>query len=335
MRTLETSLGRVSIYLSFRRVPPGSRDYQTISEELGLLRRVRVGGWASRSLSGWHGWSTLVAVTGDRGALGPRLTVEIDVVDVVSMTDDVSGSMLDGLEGVPWNTFGAAGPAVPAALRRLASGDERSALDAVHNLGDTLVCNGLVSNAAPLAIPYMVHLAGSGVCSVELLDLLGFIGIEDANSGDGASRDVLADNIELLRPLLAHEDPDIRESAVLVLSTVGGRSDLERILELWGTEANIRVRVGLLAGSARLDPDLAVPLIQEAMSQSESEEVRVASLVASAEVGASMVGRANDNAVEFASIGNTSWPNALDQHSLGGSSPCARPSRRGRSARGG
>lgn len=66
---------------------------------------------------------------------------------------------------------------------------------------------------------------------------------------------------------------------------MGGRSDLERFLELWGTETNIRVRVSLLAGSARLDPDLAAPLIQEAMSQSESEEVRVASLVASAEVG--------------------------------------------------
>jgi hypothetical protein len=213
------------------------------------------------------------------------LTVESGVVDVVLMNDDMGGSLLDGLEELPWNTFGAAGRAVPAALRRLASGDERSALDAVHDLGDTLVCSGLVSNAAPLAIPYMVRLAGSGVCSVELLDLLGFIGMEDASAGGGASRDVLADNIELLRPLLAHEDPDIRESVVLVLSTVGGRSDLERFLELWGTETNIRVRVSLLAGSARLDPDLAVPLIQEAMSQSESEEVRVASLVASAEVG--------------------------------------------------
>lgn len=201
------------------------------------------------------------------------------------MNDDTSGP-LKGLEDVPWDTFGAVGREVPAALKRLATGDGESALDAVRDLGDTLTCTGSVSDAAPFAIPYMVRLAASGLCSVGLLDLLGAIAMDAVGAGRDAAREVLANNAVLLRPLLDHEDPEVREGAVLVLSTAGAGADLsERFVELWASETNSRVRVSLVFGSARTDRDLAIRLTQDAASDRESDDVRIASLVAGAEIG--------------------------------------------------
>ncbi|MFF8960185.1 HEAT repeat domain-containing protein [Streptomyces sp. NPDC014894] len=170
--------------------------------------------------------------------------------------------LLVDLDGVRWadvdHAYGEADD-LPGMLRALA-GDEERAREALDELWSSILHQGTVYSATVTAVPFLARLAAAGVRSDDLLVLLG--GIADSRDeyglpAPGACRSAVADQLPLILPLFASEDPEVRRAAVWAAGRTGATAALPALRRHWdGGREEPAVRAELLAALARIDPSV-------------------------------------------------------------------------------
>ncbi|MEV4949273.1 hypothetical protein [Streptomyces sp. NPDC053755] len=166
---------------------------------------------------------------------------------------------LDGLDTFPWASFSHAyGTAedVPGLLRALAGTDPGEADEALSELYGCVLHQGTVYTASAAAAPFLARAAAAGHRTADVLGLLGGMAESEDEYGvaPGAVRAAVAEQLELLLPLLADAEPVVRRTAAWAVShTRGTDTALPELLARWAEETEPAVRAEVLAGIARLD----------------------------------------------------------------------------------
>ncbi|WP_405533349.1 hypothetical protein OG592_39765 [Streptomyces avidinii] len=190
-----------------------------------------------------------------RNGLEPYEGTPFDVRAVIA---SIPQAVKDGfrLDEVPWSRFGHAyGPAddVPERLARLRSPDVTAVVNALGQLWGSLVHQGTVGSAAPLAVPFLLRVAADPTAHHRAETLgLATAAARRAHWGYGtrgtflqvatqdrlhdcsgyamnwsieASRNALTADVDLLLPLLHDPDPEVRAAACYALATATGEAD--------------------------------------------------------------------------------------------------------------
>jgi hypothetical protein len=128
------------------------------------------------------------------------------------------------------------------------------------------------STASAAAIPFLAELAADPYMHARdlLLDVVGRM----ATSEDGtdatvrAVRAALDAEVPRLLPLLADDDPAVRESAAYALGQCRDRADriVPRLWDQWMVEDVAEVRASLLAAAGRLDPAGSAGWLDDALA---------------------------------------------------------------------
>ncbi|MFF8531703.1 hypothetical protein ACF07B_06870 [Streptomyces sp. NPDC015532] len=206
----------------------------------------------------------------------------------------------EGLDLVPWARYD--GENIPTALRAMTSKDAERADEAVDELGGSLLDQEDGHPATVHTVPFMARLAAADVRTSALLYLLGLI----ADTGDKAdtssrrTRDAVTAQLPLLLPLLGHEDPEVRRLAIWAVAhcRAPGRSWAE-VSARWAVESEPAVRSDLLFGAALIDPLAARTIVLDALTAGQPDQVRIAALVVSLDVGLAWTSQTTDTAVSL------------------------------------
>lgn len=192
---------------------------------------------------------------------------------------------LDGLDARPWQSFSHAyGSAedLPDLLRALVGTDAGAADEALSELYGSVLHQGTVYAASAEAAPFLAAIAAAGHHTADVLTLLGAMAESEDEHGvaPGTVRAAVADRLPLLLPLLAAPEPDVRRTAAWAVShTRATASALPALRGRWDEEPEPAVRAEVLAGIARLDPQVAAAAAT-ALEPSQPAEVRMAAVFA-------------------------------------------------------
>ncbi|MFJ9844023.1 hypothetical protein ACIRYZ_26895 [Kitasatospora sp. NPDC101155] len=214
---------------------------------------------------------------------------------------------LANLDARPWASVSHAyGPAedLPDLLRALAEGGG-DAEEAISELYSCILHQGTVYAASADAVPYLARIAAAAEYgAAEVLCLLGGLAEseDECEVAPGAVRAAVAAQIPVLKPLLAHEEADVRSLAAW---TVGHTRDTEAapaaLRSRWVAEADHGVRAELLIALGRVDqeqlltaPEKAPAAVLALLDVADPDTVDLDRLVEaalhSAETGADVAG---------------------------------------------
>lgn len=207
----------------------------------------------------------------------------------------------DALDLIEWSALTHAyGPAAdtPDLLRRLASEDADIAAEAEYDLADSIVHQGSVYPATVAAVPFLARAAAAGIRTEGVLDLLWLIAasadthalepaLEHAPEPADAARRAVADQGELLVPLVAAPDAGVRAASAWVLATTRDAGRFTAVLaERWQAETDADVRAVLLHALHVLDPETAKTFAGQALAAEQPPHVRMIATYVLAEGGA-------------------------------------------------
>lgn len=199
---------------------------------------------------------------------------------------------LDGLEAAPWvsssHAYGSAED-VPDLLRALTGTDAAAADEALSELYGSVLHQGTVYAASAEAVPFLARIAAAGHRTADVLGLLGGMAESEDEYGvaPGGVRAAVAAQLELLLPLLADAESDVRRTVAWAVShTRDGRTVLPALEIRWPEETEPAVRAEVLAGIARLDPQRGAAEAVSVLDPSQPAVVRLAALFACLDSGA-------------------------------------------------
>lgn len=174
--------------------------------------------------------------------------------------------VLAGLTDIPWaelrHAYGCADD-VPGILRAIADGDEETAKEAASELFGNIWHQGTVCQATVPAVPFLARLAAAGRHTATLTGLLGCIAESTDECGiePGSARAAVTAQGDLLLPLLADPDPEVRAMAAWALAQCPDMPGLVQALrDQWVAEASPDVRGKLMKAVSVVDPAQATPL---------------------------------------------------------------------------
>jgi len=174
--------------------------------------------------------------------------------------------VLAGLTDIPWaelrHAYGSADD-VPGILRAIADGDEETAKEAASELFGNIWHQGTVYQATVPAAPFLARLVAAGHRTATLTGLLGCIAESTDEYGiePGGARAAVTAQGDLLLPLLADPDPEVRAMAAWALAQCPDMPGLIQALrDQWGSEASPDVRGQLLKAVSVVAPAQATPL---------------------------------------------------------------------------
>ena len=197
--------------------------------------------------------------------------------------------MLTGLDEIDWASLEHAyGPAedVPELLRRVTSGDEDDASDALDELWGTIWHQGSVYPATVSAVPYLAEIAAAGLCTPGVLHLLGSIAESSYPRGaaePSAVHAAVAASYDVIAPLIEAQDAATRAAAMFVLAYSGFPERVRPLIaERWQIETDPTTRAEALHAMMRVDPAIAADLADEVLSTEPSDdaELRVSAALA-------------------------------------------------------
>ncbi|MCM1965809.1 hypothetical protein [Streptomyces sp. G1] len=193
---------------------------------------------------------------------------------------------LDGLDSRPWSSLSHAyGSAqdVPDLLRALAGTDVDAADEALSELYGSILHQGTVYAASAEAVPFLARIAAGGHRPADVLVLLGGLARSEDEHGvaPGAVRAAVVDRLPLLLPLLAAPEGKVRRTAAWAVSHTGAPAFVLRALRSrWAEETEPAARAEVLAGIARLDPQVAAVTAATVLESPQPAEVRMAAVFA-------------------------------------------------------
>ncbi|WP_067694099.1 hypothetical protein [Nocardia jejuensis] len=188
----------------------------------------------------------------------------------------------DGLESVPWaelhHAYGSAED-VPEQLLQLQSSTDDEAATALHELFGSIWHQGTVYSATAYAVPFLARLAGAGIQTCGVLDLLAAIAASTDERGvaePGAARHAVAQQWPLLRPFMDDADEQTRRTALhIMIRTQRSELLLPLLLERWEFETEPWVRTDILTAAQKLDDLLARDLAIAALGPAEAPQTRL------------------------------------------------------------
>ncbi|MET9030406.1 hypothetical protein ABZW96_32975 [Nocardia sp. NPDC004168] len=194
----------------------------------------------------------------------------------------VTDALWVGLESVPWaelsHAYGSAQD-VPELLRRLQSGAEDEAAAALQELFGNIWHQGTVYSATAHAVPFLARLAGAGIQTRGVLDLLAEIAASNDERGvaePGAARHAVAQQSPLLRPFVDDADDHLRSTALsIMIGTQRTDLFLPLLLERWEVESEPWLRTHILTTAGKLDDPLARELVIAALGPAEAPQTRL------------------------------------------------------------
>ncbi|MFD8205571.1 hypothetical protein ACFV2S_04040 [Streptomyces sp. NPDC059695] len=192
---------------------------------------------------------------------------------------------LDGLDALPWasssHAYGSAED-VPDLLRALAGPDAAAADEALSELYGSVLHQGTVYAASAEAVPFLARIAAAGHRTTDVLGLLGGMAESEDEYGvaSGGVRAAVAAQLELLLPLLADAEPEVRRTAAWAVSHTRAGTVLSVLGIRWAEETEPAVRAEVLAGIARLDPQRGAVEAASVLDPSQPAVVRLAALFA-------------------------------------------------------
>ncbi|GAA2325483.1 hypothetical protein OKJ48_00490 [Streptomyces kunmingensis] len=198
---------------------------------------------------------------------------------------------LDGLDARPWSALSHAyGTAedIPDALRALTGADVEAADEALSGLYGSVLHQGTVYTASAEAVPFLAGIAVAGHRTADVLALLGGMAESEDEYGvaPGAVRAAVAEQLPLLLPLLACPDPEVRRTAAWAVShTRAPVIALPSLRARWDEERESSARAEVLAGIARLDPQIGAAAAAAVLDSSQPAEVRRSAVFASLDAG--------------------------------------------------
>ena len=150
------------------------------------------------------------------GIGGPSMSEACATIRVC-MSRTCSRALTTSRGGTSAHAYGAADD-VPALLRELISAPPDEALSELWN---NICHQGSVYSATPYAVPFLAGIAAAGAGTTMVLQLLGCIAASDDERGiqePGSARASLARQIDVLTPLLADPDDEVRTTAAWALA---------------------------------------------------------------------------------------------------------------------
>lgn len=224
--------------------------------------------------------------------------------------DEVLSDISTRQWGTPW-----VGRDLPEILRRLVSGDPEVSEGARWDLGDALFNSGTVMADAFEVTPYLARLASLEVPQTpSLLALLGiFADKNPAISEKNANlRDVVADQLSLISPLLDSRDPATRRAAswsIAQCQRIG--PDTDKLFACFESEADPDVAGDLVLACTFVDPARAGWMFSLIRDASCAPGVRVSALMAAARSGSGWSPEFVPSAVSLmpfgAAVAETQW----------------------------
>ncbi|MFB6518210.1 hypothetical protein [Streptomyces sp. NPDC056401] len=203
---------------------------------------------------------------------------------------------LDGLDSRPWSSLSHAyGTAqdVPDLLRALLGTDVDAADEALSELYGSILHQGTVYTASAEVVPFLARIAAGGHRPADVLVLLGSLArSEDEHDvAPGAVRAAVVDRLPLLLPLLAAPEGEVRRTAAWAVSHTGAPALVLRALRSrWAEETEPAARAEVLAGIARLDPQVAAVTAATVLEPPHPAEVRMAAVFARLDADAPWTG---------------------------------------------
>ncbi|MER5760044.1 hypothetical protein [Streptomyces sp. NPDC002082] len=203
---------------------------------------------------------------------------------------------LDGLDSRPWSSLSHAyGSAqdVPDLLRALAGTDVDAADEALSELYGSILHQGTVYAASAEAVPFLARIAAGGHRPADVLVLLGGLARSEDEHGvaPGAVRAAVVDRLPLLLPLLAAPEGEVRRTTAWAVSHTGAPAFVLRALRSrWAEETEPAARAEVLAGIARLDPQVAAVTAATVLESPQPAEVRMAAVFARLDADAPWTG---------------------------------------------
>ena len=197
--------------------------------------------------------------------------------------------MLTGLDEIDWSSLGHAfGPAedTPELLRRVASGDEHDAAEALGELWGTIWHQGSVYPATVPAVPFLAEIAAAGLSMPGVLHLLGSIAESSDPRGTeepSAVHEAVAACYDVIAPLLEAPEGATRAAAIYVLAYSGFPERVRPLIaERWRIETDPSIRAEALHAMMRVNPVAAADLAGEVLSGNPSDdgELRVSAALA-------------------------------------------------------
>lgn len=217
--------------------------------------------------------------------------------------------MLAGVDNIPWQDLRHAyGPAdnVPALLRALALGSDE-ADDPLDPLCGSICHQGSVYSATPYAVPFLARSAAAGIRVVSVLGLLGWIANSDDECGlevPGAARAAVAGKIDVLAPLLADPDAEVRLTTVWALTQCRAPGLLVPLLgPRWDAETHDTVKAAVLKALSVLDPEGAVGLAEGVLAGSYGSGLRLMAATACVAAGIAWSDRLHEAATAWMADG--------------------------------
>lgn len=217
--------------------------------------------------------------------------------------------MLAGVDDIPWHDLRHAyGPAddVPVLLRALAlrSGEAGDALDALYG---SICHQGSVYSATPYAVPFLARIAAR-IRALPVLGLLGWIADSDDECGleaPGAARAAVAGQIDVLAPLLADPDAEVRAMTVWALTQCRAPRRLVPLLrQRWDAETHDTVKAAVLKALSVLNPEGAAGLAEGVLAGSSGSGLRLMAATACVAAGIAWSDRLHEAATAWMASGD-------------------------------
>ncbi|MEU1282467.1 HEAT repeat domain-containing protein [Streptomyces sp. NPDC005805] len=200
---------------------------------------------------------------------------------------------LDGLDARPWADFSHAyGGAedLPELLRAFAGEDEEAASEAESELYGSILHQGTVYPASAEAAPFLARVAAAGRRPAEALLLLGGLAGSEDEWGvpAGTVRAAVAAQLPLLIPLLAHQEPRVRQAAAWAVGQMRAAGSAGTALrERWAVETEPLVRAELLTALGRSDVREAARLARAELGPDRPAPLRLAAVFTALDAGES------------------------------------------------
>jgi hypothetical protein len=229
--------------------------------------------------------------------------------------------ILEGIDDVPWEELESAylTADIPRLIRALVD-DEATGPDGaerpLETLANALCHQGTLYSATVHAVPFLARVAAAGGQTAGILNLLAWCAANDRESVSqfrdppaGAVRAAVADEADVIIPLLKHSDADVRATAAQALAECRvPDSALPALLDLWKTETSPEVRAVLLKGLSLLDMRTAADIALGAAAGTGDAAVRVVAAAVCAEAGTPWSDELDDAAVTWLREGGTELP---------------------------
>lgn len=205
--------------------------------------------------------------------------------------------MLDGVDSVDWDrlTYANPRPDMPRYLRSLASSDEEEAGQALQEIGECIMHQGTVYQAAAAVVPFLAELAHCAVHHrAEIVSLLGTVADpshsdtsdpvrQRANPWGDLQATVTAQAGRLV-PLLSDPDPDVRTQAAYAVAQCGEAVPADALRQRWAAEDSVSARASLALALGLRDPEGSSAELRSALLDSP-HPVRVAAALACVRAG--------------------------------------------------